>query len=59
MTQQPESCVPAPEQNAWEAGGLRWEVFYLIVFAAVLVIVLVSTPGSTLAAAAVCAGATA
>jgi signal transduction histidine kinase len=52
MTQEQESCIPGPEQHAWEAGGPGWEVFYLIVFAAVLVIVLVSTPGSTLAATA-------
>jgi len=52
MTQEPESCVPGPEQHAWEAGGPLWDVFYLIVFAAVLVIVLVSTPGSTLVATA-------
>jgi signal transduction histidine kinase len=52
MTQEQESCIPGPEQHAWEAGGPRWDVFYLIVFAAVLVIVLVSTPGSTLVATA-------
>ena len=57
MTQpQEESCVPGPEQHAWEGGTLSWEIFYLIVFAAVLVIVLVSTPGSTLVATAAVVG---
>jgi signal transduction histidine kinase len=56
VTQPEESCVPGPEQHAWEGGALGWEVFYLIVFAAVLVIVLVSTPGSTLVATAAVVG---
>ena len=56
MTAPQESCVPKPEQDAWEGGALGWEVFYLIVFAAVLVIVLVSTPGSTLVATAAVVG---
>jgi signal transduction histidine kinase len=56
MTEERESCVPEPEQHAWEGGALGWEVFYLIVFAAVLVIVLVSTPGSTLVATAAVVG---
>ena len=51
MTQREESCVPGPEQHAWEAGTLRWDAFYLTVFVAVFVIALVSTPGSTAAAA--------
>jgi signal transduction histidine kinase len=43
-------------RNSWELGNLRWQLFYLVVYAAVLGIVLVSTPGSTaLAAAAVAA----
>jgi signal transduction histidine kinase len=56
VTQPQESCIPGQEQHAWEGGGLSWEVFYLIVFAAVLVIVLVSTPGSTLVATAAVVG---
>jgi len=56
VTAPQESCVPKPEQDAWEGGALGWEVFYLIVFAAVLVIVLVSTPGSTLVATAAVVG---
>jgi signal transduction histidine kinase len=45
------SCAPVPDRrHAWETGGLGWDLFYLTVFAAVLAIVLVSTPGSTLAA---------
>ena len=41
-----------PERrHAWETGILRWDTFYLLVFIAVLVIVLVSTPGSKLLAA--------
>jgi signal transduction histidine kinase len=39
------------ERHAWETGGQAWDAFYLTVFAAVLVIVLVSTPGSTVLAA--------
>ncbi|HEX8005061.1 MAG TPA: sensor histidine kinase [Trebonia sp.] len=55
-----ESCAPRPDQrharHAWETGTLRWDAFYLVVFIAVLVIVLVSTPGSrTVAGAAVAA----
>jgi signal transduction histidine kinase len=47
------SCVPGPDnQHAWETGSLRWDAFYLLVFAAVLAIVLIDTPGSTVAAAA-------
>ena len=56
MTAPQESCVPGQEQHAWEGGTLSWEIFYLIVFAAVLVIVLVSTPGSTLVATAAVVG---
>jgi signal transduction histidine kinase len=53
-----DRCVPGPapgpapdRRHAWETGGLAWDAFYLTVFAAVLAIMLVSTPGSTLAAA--------
>jgi signal transduction histidine kinase len=47
------SCVPGPDnQHAWETGNLRWDAFYLLVFAAVLAIVLIDTPGSTVAAGA-------
>ena len=49
MTQ--TSCVPGPDnRHAWETGNLRWDAFYLLVFAAVLAIVLIDTPGSTVAA---------
>ena len=47
------SCLPVPDnRHAWEAGNLRWDAFYLLVFAAVLAIVLISTPGSAVAAGA-------
>jgi signal transduction histidine kinase len=47
MTSLRESCAPGPGQgHAWETGTLVWDAFYLLVFAAVLVIVLVGTPGS-------------
>jgi signal transduction histidine kinase len=47
------SCVPGPDnRHAWETGNLRWDAFYLLVFAAVLAIVLIDTPGSTVAAGA-------
>jgi signal transduction histidine kinase len=39
-------------RHAWETGTLRWDVFYLLVFVAVLVIVLIGTPGSRAVAAA-------
>lgn len=55
----PERCVPAPGvapapgvvRHAWETGGRAWDIFYLVVFAAVLAVVLIGTPGSTLVAA--------
>jgi signal transduction histidine kinase len=48
MTPQPSPCAPGPDRrHAWETGTLAWEAFYLLVFVAVLVVVLVSTPGST------------
>jgi len=51
VTQQ--SCAPGPDnRHAWETGNLRWDAFYLLVFAAVLAIVLIDTPGSTVAAGA-------
>jgi signal transduction histidine kinase len=47
------SCLPVPDnRHAWEAGNPRWDAFYLLVFAAVLAIVLISTPGSSVAAGA-------
>jgi signal transduction histidine kinase len=60
MTPQSPSCVPGPDgrapeadrRHAWETGNLVWDAFYLLVFVAVLVIVLVSTPGSTVVAGA-------
>jgi len=51
VTQPPDSGAPAPDRrHAWETGGLRWDVFYLLVFTAVLVIVLVSNQGSKVVA---------
>jgi signal transduction histidine kinase len=45
------ACTAGPERrHAWEVGTLAWDVFYLLVFVAVLVIVLISTPGSTIVA---------
>jgi signal transduction histidine kinase len=53
MTRPPESCAPvSARRHAWETGDLRWDAFYLLVFVAVLVIVLVDTPGSTAVAGA-------
>jgi len=49
---QPSCVPPADRRNAWETGGLGWDAFYLIIFAAVLTIVLISTPGSKVVAAA-------
>jgi len=47
------SCVSGPDnRHAWETGNPQWDAFYLLVFAAVLVIVLIDTPGSTVAAGA-------
>jgi signal transduction histidine kinase len=46
-----EQCPSGPDQrHAWELGARTWDVFYLVVFAAVLAIVLVHTPGSAVAA---------
>ena len=46
-------CPPGPDRrHAWETGSMVWDAFYLLVFVAVLVIVLVSTPGSTVVAGA-------
>jgi signal transduction histidine kinase len=53
LTAPQRSCVPPPDRrNAWETGSLGWDAFYLIIFAAVLAIVLISTPGSKVVAAA-------
>ena len=49
---QPSCVPPADRRNAWESGNLGWDAFYLIIFAAVLAIVLISTPGSKVVAAA-------
>jgi signal transduction histidine kinase len=47
VTSRPEPCDPGPDRrHAWETRTLGWDVFYLLVFVAVLVIVLVSSPGS-------------
>jgi signal transduction histidine kinase len=46
-------CAPGPGQrHAWELPTGGWDAFYLVVFAAVLAIVLVHTPGSAVAAGA-------
>ena len=53
MTQSQESCAPAPDRrNAWETASLGWDLFYLVVFAAVLAVVLADTPGSEVLAVA-------
>ncbi len=53
ITPPPASCAPAPDRrHAWETGTLAWDAFYLLVFVAVLIIVLTSTPGSTAVAGA-------
>ena len=53
MTPPPVCPAPGPDRrHAWETGNLVWDAFYLLVFVAVLVIVLVSTPGSTVVAGA-------
>jgi signal transduction histidine kinase len=53
MTQLPQPCAPGPDRrHAWEFADARWDVFYLVVFAAVLAIVLAGTPGSVVAAGA-------
>jgi signal transduction histidine kinase len=51
VTEPPPGPPPADRGHAWETGNLNWDVFYLVVFAAVLAIVLISTPGSTVVAA--------
>jgi signal transduction histidine kinase len=51
MIQQQEPGAPQPARHAWQTGNLRWQVFYLVVFASVLAIVLVSSPGSKAVAA--------
>jgi len=50
-----ERCAPVPvpasgRRHAWETGNLVWDVFYLVVFAAVLAVVLVGSPGSRVVA---------
>ena len=49
---EPACAPPADRRHAWQTGNLSWDVFYLVVFAAVLVIVLISTPGSKVVAVA-------
>lgn len=52
MNPEQPSCAPvSSRRHAWETGDLRWDLFYLLVYAAVLVIVGVDTPGSTAVAA--------
>jgi signal transduction histidine kinase len=47
------SCAPAPDgQHAWELGSARWDLFYLIAWAAVLAVVLLNRSGSVAAASA-------
>jgi len=53
MSQPPEPRAQGPHpRHAWETGTLVWDAFYLLVFVAVLVIVLVGTPGSRVVAGA-------
>jgi len=53
MSQPQQACAQEPRQrHAWETGTLAWDAFYLLVFVAVLVIVLVGTPGSRIVAVA-------
>lgn len=58
MSSPPDRCGPTASsggadgrRHAWETGGRAWDAFYLVVFAAVLAVVLIGTPGSTLVAA--------
>lgn len=47
----PPGCEPPSGQpHAWESGSMSWDVFYLVVFVAVVAIVAISTPGSTVLA---------
>ena len=51
MTRPPESGAPEPDhRHAWETSRLPWDIYYLLVYVAVLVIVLIGTPGSTIVA---------
>lgn len=54
MSPGPAATASAPHatdrRHAWQTGTLRWDAFYLLVFVAVLVVVLFSTPGSTIMA---------
>jgi len=57
MTASQESCAPGPDRSdAWQRGAAAWDAFYLVVFAAVMVIVLIGTPGSTTVAASAVGG---
>jgi signal transduction histidine kinase len=48
-----ESCAPGPDgQHAWELGSVRWDLFYLLAWAAVLAVVLINRSGSVAAATA-------
>src|ERR1700722_10110533 len=47
---EPPGAPGRDHRHAWEPGNQRWDAFYLLVFAAVLVIVLIDTPGSAVAA---------
>jgi len=51
MTAPPPACEPPASRHAWESPAVGWDAFYMVVLAAVLAIVLISTPGSTVAAA--------
>lgn len=43
--------MPPDRRHAWETGNLGWDTYYLVVFVAVFVVVLIGTPGSTVVAA--------
>jgi len=50
VTTDPAPCGPGPDgRHAWETGTFTWDAFYLLIFVAVLVIVLISKPASVLA----------
>ena len=48
LIQQPDRAAdgPADRRHAWETGTWRWDSFYLFVVIAVLIVVLIDTPGS-------------
>jgi len=50
VSAEPARCAPGPDpRHAWETGTFAWDAFYLLVFVAVLVIVVISKPASMVA----------